>query len=148
LGGVARNGGTQKRRQQAGFSVFLDQIVDESGETHWETRLYHAESGAETTLPGASPDQWIGWILDRMRPVSAEELRPESGTSRAAVEVVSVEILDVTFVGDDAPGPEPLQALKAQLVVQLTGVAELEREIGSRVLRGLADPNRNRPADH
>ena len=143
LDGKAASRGS-KRRQKAGFSVFLDQIVDESGETHWETRLYHAESGAETTLPGKAPDQWISWILDRMRSAAAAELPAEEATSRAAMEVASVEILDVTFLGGAAADGESLHTIRAQLIVQLSGLAGLEQEIGSRVLRGIASPKRNR----
>jgi len=143
LDGTDRGHSSKRRRQQAGFSVFLDQVVD-AGETRWETRLYHAESGAETTLPGAAPDQWIAWILGRLQPAGVTEV-PLAGTaSRTAVEVASVEILDVTVAGDDAADGGPLRTIRAQLVVQLTGVAGLEREIGSRVLRGIADPARHR----
>jgi hypothetical protein len=123
--------------------VFLDQVVD-AGEPRWETRLYHAESGAETTLPGVAPDQWIAWILDRLQPPGAEKLPVAGTTSRTAVEVASVEILDVTIVGDDDPEGGSLRTIRAQLVVQLTGVAGLEREIGSRVLRGITEPGRSR----
>ena len=137
-----RNGGGS-----AGFSVFLDQIIDESGETHWETRLYHAESGAETTLPGKAPDQWISWILDRMRPAATAGMPPEGAKNRAAVEVASVEILDVTFVGDDAADGESLHTIKAQVVVQLSGLARLEREIGSSVLRRIASRKPQSPID-
>jgi len=143
LDGTDHGQGPKGRRQQAGFSVFLDQVVD-AGDTSWETRLYHAESGAETTLPGVAPDQWIAWILDRLQPAGLEDV-PLAGTaSRTAVEVASVEILDVTIVGDDAADGRSLRTIRAQLVVQLTGVDGLEREIGSRVLRGIADPKRHR----
>jgi hypothetical protein len=142
--GKAVDGGSKRRRQHAGFSVFLDQIIDESGETHWETRLYHAESGAETTLPGKAPDQWISWIVDRMRPAGRAGMPPEAAENQAAVEVASVEILDVTFLGDDAAGGESLHTIKAQLVVQLSGLASLEREIGSSVLRRIASRSHNR----
>jgi hypothetical protein len=129
----------QQRRQQAGFSVFLDQVV-EADETHWEARLYHAESGAETTLPGVAPDAWIAWILDRLHPVGAAP--PFDGrTSRTAIEVASVELFDVTIVGDDAR--EGLRTIRAQLVVQLSGVAGLEREIGSRVLQRITEQKRS-----
>jgi hypothetical protein len=69
--------GPVRRRQHAGFSIFLDQVVDPQGRQHWETRLYHAESGVETTLAGASPQQWIAWILERIGPEFACESAPE-----------------------------------------------------------------------
>ena len=145
--GTDRGRGSNRRRQQAGFSVFLDQFVD-AGETRWETRLYHAESGAETTLPGVAPDQWIAWILDRLQPTGATEVPLADTSSRTAVEVASVEILDVTIGGDDAADGDSRRTIRAQLIVQLTGFAGLEREIGSRVLWGIADPGRRRsPTD-
>jgi hypothetical protein len=66
-----------RRRQMAGFSIFVDEVVDAQGRQHWETRLYHAESGVETTLAGASPEQWIAWILERIGPELARESVPE-----------------------------------------------------------------------
>jgi hypothetical protein len=69
---------------------------------------------------------------------------PEAAENQAAVEVASVEILDVTFLGDDAAGGESLHTIKAQLVVQLSGLASLEREIGSSVLRRIASRSHNR----
>ena len=58
--------------------------------------------------------------------------------------MASVEILDVTVVGDESTDGDSLRTIRAQLVVQLSGVAGLEREIGSRVLGGITDPNRHR----
>jgi hypothetical protein len=142
-GGTGRGQDPKRRRQQAGFSVFLDQVVD-AGETGWETRLYHAESGAETTLPGVAPDQWIAWILDRLQPAGATDVPVAGASSRTAVKVASVEILDVTVSEGDGADGSSLSTMRAQLIVQLAGVAGLEREIGSRVLRGIADPGWHR----
>ena len=58
-----------RRRQQAGFSIFVDQVVDSEGRQHRETRLYHAESGIETTLAGVCPEAWVAWILERIGPI-------------------------------------------------------------------------------
>ncbi len=141
-GDPVAGGGSRQRRQQAGFSVFLDQVLDEAGAMHWESRLYHAESGAETAFAGASPDQWIGWILDRIANAGGAMASAVSSPSLATVEVASVELREVTFITDDPTSEGSLHTMKAQLVVQLTGVARLEREIGSRVLRGMAGPDR------
>ena len=126
------------RHQRAGFSIFLDQVADDdSGTTHWETRLYHAESGSETSLPGASPDDWIGWLLEHIGAVDAgADVR--GAAARAVVEVASVEIIDVRIT-DDAPSRSPsLHTITANVVVQLTGVSGVERTIGSKILRGLS----------
>jgi hypothetical protein len=136
-GGGSGRGPTQ-RKQEAGFSIFLDRVVDEHGEHHWETRLYHAESGRETTIPGASPDQWIAWVLEQIpAAVLPEAQRPPEG-SRGTLTVASVEILDV-MVGEAEPTvAEPVHTVEARLIIQLTGVAVVERAIGSEVLRSIA----------
>jgi hypothetical protein len=127
------------RRQQAGFSIFLDQVADEHGRRHWESRLYHAESGVETTLRGASPEHWIAWILERLGSPDIESSDPQLESRRAVAEVASVEIEDVTVADDVERGGGSLHTIKARVTVQLAGVAPLEREIGSQILRGIAD---------
>ena len=124
------------RRQQAGFSIFLDQVADQEGRQHWETRLYHAESGAETVLPGALPEGWIGWLFERIGS-GATAGGARAGASRAVLEVQGVEILDVAME-EEGDRAEPFHTITAQVVVRLTGVARVEREIGSEVLRGIA----------
>ncbi len=131
------------RRQRAGFSVFVDQVVDDAGRMRSETRLYHNESGAEATFPGASPEAWIGWILERSRATdTAADATSALGPSRVYVDISSVEILDVSIDADDTPADGSLHTVRAHLVVQLTGVSQLEREIGSRVLDGITRPRR------
>ena len=76
-----------RRRQRAGFSIFLDQLADDHGGHHWETRLYHAESGLETTLAGASPEHWVAWILERLGPAETEGSTPRLDPRRAVVEL-------------------------------------------------------------
>jgi hypothetical protein len=41
--------------QRAGFSVFFDVQPGEPGEPRRRTRLYHEETGDETTFPGGEP---------------------------------------------------------------------------------------------
>jgi hypothetical protein len=129
--------GSAGRRQKAGFSVFLDQVTDEQGRHVWETRLYHAESGAETTLPGVSPEQWIVWILERLSAGGLSWPGAKPGRRRAVVEVASVEILDLV-VEEDPEDLDGTHAIKAQVIVQLNGLGRLERAIGAQVLRGIA----------
>ena len=135
-----------RRRQRAGFSVFVDQVVDDEGRARCETRLYHNESGAEATFPGAAPEAWIAWMLERSGAIdTAVDAAEGPGTSRAYVEIASVEILDMSVDADDAPGDGSRHTVRAHLVVQLTGVSQLEREIGSRVLDGITRPKTARP---
>ncbi len=129
--------GKPARRQLAGFSIFLDEVVDASGRTGRETRLYHAESGAEATLTGVSPERWIAWIL-----AGTDAPTPEPGYGSlgptATAEVTSVEILGVATTDADGESSS-LHTLTARVVVQLTGVGPLEQAIGSRILHGLVE---------
>jgi hypothetical protein len=135
LGDTTRRFG--HRRQQAGFSIFLDQIADEVGEQHWETRLYHAESGAETSLPGASPDEWVAWLLEQLAAAGIDRPGATLRSTTASVRVASVDILDVQVTNEGVEGAAEIRTITAHVVVQLSGVAGVEREIGSRILRGL-----------
>lgn len=132
--GSGGGSGPTGRRQQAEFSIFLDHVTDAEGRQHWETRLYHAESDAETILPGALPEGWIAWIFERISS-SAPAGGVPAGSSRAVLEVEGVEVLDV--VVEDRDQPEPLHTITARVVLRLTGVARVEQEIGSEVLRGI-----------
>jgi len=128
-----------RRRQRAGFSIFVDQVVDRAGGQRWESRLYHAESGAETTLPGASPDQWLAWVLEHLGTREAlTEGRREP--VNPAVEVLAVEVLDVAVTEESATRTEPTHRIAARVVIQLSGLSRLQRDIGSRVLSQLPGP--------
>jgi len=128
-----------RRRQRAGFSIFVDQVSDEAGGQRWESRLYHAESGAETTLPGASPDQWLAWVLEHL---GTQETVAEGRREpiHPAVEVLAVEVIDVTVTEESARGAEPTHRIAARVVIQLSGLSRLQRDIGSRVLSQLPGP--------
>lgn len=132
--GSGAGSGPTGRRQQAGFSVFLDQVTDPDGRQRVETRLYHAESGAETILPGALPEGWIGWIFERLGQ-GAGSAGAGTGAARAVLEVEVVEVLDVAVEARERP--EPQHTVTARVVLRVTGVARVEREIGSEVLRGI-----------
>jgi hypothetical protein len=128
-----------RRRQRAGFSIFVDQVDDATGERRWESRLYHAESGAEATLPGAHPEQWIAWVLQHLGPerAGADQHRVTPGP---AVEVLAVEVLDVS-VTDRPVGPEDsTHTIAARVVVQVRGLSRVQRDIGARILNQLTAP--------
>jgi len=128
-----------QRRQRAGFSIFVDQVVDQAGGQRWEARLYHAESGAETTLPGASPDQWLAWVLEHLG--TQETLTGDCREPiHPTVEVLAVEVLDVTVTKEPATQAESTHRIAARVVIQLSGLTRLQREIGSRVLSQLSGP--------
>ncbi len=124
------------RNQRAGFSMFVDQVADTGGRLRWETRLYHAESDAEAVFPGALPEGWIEWILARIGYRSNQPMGAPAVPSRAVLEVEAVEIVAVAV--DESTIGEPRHVVTAQVVLRLTGVARIEREIGAKVLRGIA----------
>jgi hypothetical protein len=113
-------------QQRAGFSVFFDTQPVGRGELRWRTRLYHEETEDQTTFPDSGPTDWVRWMLDRL------EAQPPSEPG-ASASVVSMKIIDVRLVGkpqlsvgDDSVGVE--------LRLQVTGMAELHRALGARVV--------------
>ncbi|MGH3773800.1 MAG: hypothetical protein ACRDRW_20820 [Pseudonocardiaceae bacterium] len=88
-GRVGREGGSAsgRWRQHAAFSVFVDSLADDAGRPVWRTRLYHEETGEETTVPGSAPLDWVRWIADRMGLVA-----DPSDVGGARTETVLVEI--------------------------------------------------------
>ena len=125
----------EERRQHAGFSIFLDQVIGRRGESYWETRLYHNETGMETTLAGAFPEGWVTWVLERSgasQIVSATEHRRLT----ASAEVAGVEIVEAARTESTALRGSQ-QIITAKVVLRLAGVA-LEREIGSQILQAIA----------
>jgi hypothetical protein len=114
-------------QQQAGFSVFFDTQPAGPGDRRWRTRLYHEETGDQATFPGSGPTDWVRWMLGRL---GSAQPPSEPG---APTSVVSMEIIDVRLVGkpsrsggDDSVGVE--------LRLQVTGMAELHRALGARVV--------------
>jgi hypothetical protein len=134
--------GSARRQQKAGFSLFIDQLLDEAGNPRWESRLYHNESGVETTFADAAPDEWIAWILERLGTADSTGALIERANRQTTVEIASVEMLDVSIEADESEA-ESIHTIKARLVVQLSGIARLEREIGSRVLGEIASSDRS-----
>lgn len=94
-------------QQRAGFSVFFDALPTGpggSGQLRRRTRLYHEETGNETTLRGWEPTHWVRWMLDRLG-----SAQPPSEPAGAAASLVSMEIVDVRLVGYPEPHGEVVQ---------------------------------------
>lgn len=139
-------------QQRAGFSVFFDAQTTapgESGELRRRTRLYHEETGNETTLRGWEPTDWVRWILDRLR--SAQPSATAGGTAL----LVSMEIVDVRLAGDPEPRSEVVQGrmgppgaspregddtVAVELQLRLTGMAELRQTLRAKVVGVLFEP--------
>jgi hypothetical protein len=114
--------------QHAGFSVSFDTRPGLPGELRWRTRVYHEESADEITLSGDDPGAWVRWVLDRL--ASAQPL------SEPFDAMVSMEIIDVRRVGD----PKGPGDAKVELQLRVTGLDELNRALGARVVGALFGP--------
>lgn len=143
----------ENRRQQAGFSIFLDRFHDEQGNVHWETRLYHAESGAEVSFEGAAPERWIPWMLERLGDEQPE--RTSSGPPPGAqLSDLGVEVVEVVLTEQhDSPTStrlaggrdgDPLDTISAAVVVQLSGLNRMEHVLGAALLRGVLNAQMGR----
>lgn len=120
--------------QDAGFSVFFDSRSGLAGELRSRTRLYHEESAEETVVVGNEPAAWVNWILDRAR--SAE---PRSDhVQDAQVSPVSMEIIDARIVGDQNGVSD--DSVRVELRLRVTGLDELHRAVGARVVGVLFGP--------
>lgn len=62
-----REGTDTNWHQHAGFSVFFDVRTTNEGGRVWRTRLYHAETGDEVSVPDVQAARWVEWILQRAR---------------------------------------------------------------------------------
>jgi hypothetical protein len=140
-------------QQRAGFSVFFDAqttVPSGSGELRQRTRLYHEETGNETTLRGWEPTDWVRWILDRLG-----SAQPPSAPTGATASLVSMEIVDVRLVGDPEPRSEVVQdrgspqgpsphtgddTVAVELQLRVTGMAELRQTLRATVVGVLFGP--------
>jgi hypothetical protein len=115
-------------RQQGGFSVFFDTRPGETGERRWRTRLYHEETGDEATFPDSEPMEWVRWMLGRLEPAQLPSER--NGTLAS---VVFMEIIDARLAGDPVSGAGD-DSVGVELRLRVTGMAELYRALGARVV--------------
>jgi hypothetical protein len=121
-------------RQRAGFSVFFDVQPAGPGELRRRTRLYHEETGDEITFPGSEPADWVRWMLDRLG-----SARPPAEPAGATASVVSMEIIDVRSVVNPVSGPGD-DSGAGELQLRVTGMAELHRMLGAKVVGILFGP--------
>ncbi len=126
--GAAADEVPDRWHQLAGFSVSFDTRPGLPGRVHWRTRLYHEESAEEATLAGNDAASWVRWILDRLG--SARPLPEPVGA------LVSMEIINVRLAGDPT-GPGDA---KVELQLRFTGLDELHRALGARVVGALFGP--------
>ena len=117
--------------QQAGFSIFFDV---QPGSPPRRTRLYHEETGDEITFPGSDQADWVSWMLDRLG-----SARPASEPAGATASVVSMEIIDVRSVVNPVSGPGD-DSGAGELQLRVTGMAELHRMLGAKVVGILFGP--------
>lgn len=114
--------------QFAGFSLFFDQVPDAHGETRWQTRLYHEESGDEMLFDGGEMRDWANWIKQRAdlpaaallpEPPAPESAAPPAQPTQAGP--IWAEILDVSVRQAVHPGGQLIARLVAEVSFQLSG---------------------------
>lgn len=120
-------------RQQAGFSVFFDTRPGLPGQLRWRTRLYHEESADESTFLGNEPTGWVRWMLDRLG-----SAQPRLQPVDSPVSLVSMEIIDAQLIGD--PKGTGDDFVKVELQLRVTGLDELHRALGAKVVGVLFGP--------
>jgi hypothetical protein len=120
-------------RQQAGFSVFFDTRPGLRGQLRWRTRLYHEESADESTCLGNEPTGWVRWMLDRLGSAQSRLQPVES-----LISLVSMEIIDAHLIGD--PKGIGDDCVKVELQLRVTGLDELHRALGAKVVGVLFAP--------
>lgn len=120
-------------RQVAGFSLFFDTIVHDSGEQEWQTRLYHEETYQDTLLASIETAVWADWIVThaQLPKVESERDVEETAVSTPATTLPDVKLhidnvavsgaagdrIDVNirlgFIGADAPATsnQPISCL-------------------------------------
>lgn len=145
------------RRQQAGFSIFLDRFHDKQGDVRWETRLYHAESGAEVSFEGAAPERWIAWMLERLghEPPQRTSSVPTPGIRLTGLDVNEVVEVVLTEQNESPRSPrlvgtpdgDPLDTISAAVVVQLSGLNQMEQTLGAALLRGVLNARMRRAGE-
>jgi hypothetical protein len=118
--------------QDAGFSVFFESRSGLPAELCSRTRLYHEESAQETIVVGNEPTAWVRWVLDRVR--SEQPLSKQD----AQASLVSLEIIDARMVGD--PNGVTDDSVSVELRLRVTGLDELHRAVGARVVGVLFGP--------
>jgi hypothetical protein len=126
--GAAADEVPDRWHQHAGFAVFFDTQPGLPGELRWRTRLHHQETADEITLSGDDPASWVRWMLDKLG--SAQPL------SEMVDALVSMEIIDVHLAGD----PKGPGDAKVELQLRVTGLDELYRTLGARVVGALFGP--------
>jgi hypothetical protein len=121
--------------QDAGFSVFFESRSGLPGELRSRTRLYHEESAQETIVVGSDPTAWVSWMLDRVGSAT-----PLSGPVQDALaSLVSLEIIDARMLGE--PNGVSDDSVRVELRLRVTGLDELHRAVGARVVGVLFGPD-------
>jgi predicted flap endonuclease-1-like 5' DNA nuclease len=85
----------KKPPQYAGFTVFFDRMTDEHGKQVWQTRVYHDESGEETSFPGVETSLWVNWMLKQAN--LATSARPNSTDTKGLAPPTPVTPYDATI---------------------------------------------------
>lgn len=133
-GRPGREGGSSRGRwqQHAGFSVFFDSVAGDAGGPVWRARLYHEETGDETTMPGGVRSDWVQWIIDRAGPDLPEV--GGAGTGALSVEVLSARIVAGPAIDDN------VENLQVEAELRVSGLSTLHQATVIEVVFGTRPP--------
>lgn len=129
-GRLGREGSSSRGRwrQHAGFSVFFDSVAGDAGGPVWRARLYHEETGDETTMPGGVLSDWVRWIVDRAGPVPDLSDVGGAGTGTLSVEVLSARIVAGPAIDDD------IENLRVEAELRVSGLSALRWALPATVI--------------
>ena len=128
--------GPTRWEQQAAFSVFVETAATPDGHrVRRRSRIYHEESGDETTLLGFDQDEITRWIVGHVgasadRSADVESYRP---TGTLQVGVIVVRVLERIARGDGGDDEE----VRIELRLQVAGMSQLMGSLGEALVAAL-----------
>ena len=96
-------------------------------------RLYHEETGDETTFGGPSAE-WTRWILDRLATATTP-----AGPVGPSPSMMSMQIVDARLVDDRLPAVGDGDVW-VELHLRVNGMAELNEALGAKVVGVMFGP--------
>lgn len=129
-------------RQCAAFTVFVDAAASEDGHERRQTRLYHDETGDETTLDGFDQTALVRWLVEHLdttpanSPPSAKtETKPQGRAYLLHVEILAVRVMDRIDTRPDMGE----QDIRVEARLRVAGSNQLIAALGAAVIGPLLD---------
>lgn len=133
---VREPAGATRWEQQAAFSVFVETAATANGQrVRRRSRIYHEESGDETTLVGFDEEEITRWIVGHVGPstdksTNVAAYRP---TNTLQVGVIVVRVLERIARSDDGDDEE----VRIELRLRVAGLSQLVGSLGEALVSAL-----------